>query len=88
MNPWLDHTWLDIAATARLRQRERDRTDGHKQKQVKRASNKMRFDGGINLLFHLVLSLVRILIFPVQNYILGAGHSFGQKRGEMSRPFS
>jgi hypothetical protein len=38
-----------------LRQRERDRTDGKKQKQIKSASDKMRFDGGINLFFHWVL---------------------------------
>jgi len=27
--------------------------DGHKQKQVKRASDQMRFDGGVSLLFHI-----------------------------------
>jgi len=36
-----------------LRQRKWDSADGQKQKQVKRASDKMRFDGGINLFFHL-----------------------------------
>jgi hypothetical protein len=36
-----------------LRQREWDRADGHKQKQIKRASEKMRFDSGVNLFFHL-----------------------------------
>jgi hypothetical protein len=35
-----------------LRQREWDRAQGQKQKQVKCASDKMRFGGGINLLFH------------------------------------
>jgi hypothetical protein len=35
-----------------LRQREWDRAHGDEQKQVKRASNKMGFDGGVNLLFH------------------------------------
>jgi hypothetical protein len=35
-----------------LRQREGNRTDSYKQKQIKSASDKMRFDGGINLFFH------------------------------------
>jgi hypothetical protein len=35
-----------------LRQRQWNCADGHKQKQVKRASKKVRFGGGINLLFH------------------------------------
>jgi hypothetical protein len=37
------------------RKRKWDRADSHKQKQVKRASDEMRFDGGINLFFHLGL---------------------------------
>src|SRR4051794_21548760 len=41
-----------------LCQRERNRTDSHKQEQIRRASNKMRFDGGINLFFH-VGSLIK-----------------------------
>src|SRR4051794_33024870 len=41
-----------------LCQRERNRTDSHKQEQIRRASNKMRFDGGIDLFFH-VESLVK-----------------------------
>jgi len=40
-----------------LRQCEWDRADGHEQKQIKRASDKVRFDGGINLFFHRVVSL-------------------------------
>jgi hypothetical protein len=39
------------------RQRKWDRTYGHKQNQVKCASNEMRFDSGINLFFHLGLWL-------------------------------
>jgi hypothetical protein len=35
-----------------LRQREWDRADGQQQKQIKCASDEMRFDGGVNLLFH------------------------------------
>jgi len=35
-----------------LRQREGDRADGDEQKEIKRASDKMRLDGGINLIFH------------------------------------
>ena len=40
------------------RQRQWDRADGQKQKQVKCASDKMRFDGGINLLFHIGIVLI------------------------------
>src|SRR6476659_4091583 len=39
------------------RQREWDRAYGHKQNQVKCASDEMRFDSGINLFFHLGLWL-------------------------------
>jgi hypothetical protein len=35
-----------------LCQREWRRADAAEQNQVKRASNKMRFDGGVNLFFH------------------------------------
>jgi hypothetical protein len=35
-----------------LRQREWNCADSNKQKEIKRTSDKMRFDGGINLLFH------------------------------------
>ena len=41
-----------------LRQRERNRTDSHKQEQIRSASNEMRFDSRINLFFH-VGSLVK-----------------------------
>jgi hypothetical protein len=41
-----------------LRQREWNRAHSHKQKQIKSASNKMRFSGGINLLFHFGVVLV------------------------------
>jgi hypothetical protein len=41
-----------------LRQRERNRTDSHKQEQIRRASNEVRFDSRINLFFH-VGSLVK-----------------------------
>jgi hypothetical protein len=36
-----------------LRQREWDHADGQKQKHVKGTSNKMSFNGGIDLLFHI-----------------------------------
>jgi hypothetical protein len=45
-----------------LRQSEWDRADAGEQKQIKRASDKMRFDVGVNLLFHFSVVLVRILI--------------------------
>jgi hypothetical protein len=35
-----------------LRQRQGDRADGDEQKEIKRASDKMRLDRGINLFFH------------------------------------
>jgi hypothetical protein len=35
-----------------LSQREWDRANSQKQKQVKGASNKMRLNGGVNLFFH------------------------------------
>ena len=46
--------WLTsrLPGVVSLRQRKWDSADGQKQKQVKRASDKMRFDGGINLFFH------------------------------------
>ena len=40
-----------------LRQRERNRADSHKQKQIKRASDKMRFDGGVSFFFHIVAQM-------------------------------
>src|SRR5205823_5819456 len=48
----LAYASLGSPATARLRQRKRNCADGQKQKKVKCASEKMRFGGGINLLFH------------------------------------
>jgi hypothetical protein len=41
-----------------LRKREWNGAHGHKQKQIKRASDKMRFGSGINLLFHFGVVLV------------------------------
>ena len=46
-----------------LRQCKWNCTDSKKKQQIKRASDKVRFDGGINLLFHFGVVLVRILIF-------------------------
>jgi hypothetical protein len=59
-----------------LRQREWDRADGHKQKQIKCASEKMRFDGRVNLLFHFTVVLVRILIYSSAKTIFGSGSPF------------
>jgi hypothetical protein len=58
----IGHASLGNPATAGLRQREWDHAHGDKQKQIQCASDKMRFDFGINLLFHFGLVLVRILI--------------------------
>jgi hypothetical protein len=46
---WLGHAALRGVS---LRQREWDRANSQKQKQVKGASNKMRLNGGVNLFFH------------------------------------
>ena len=52
VRPGRDVAWQ---SRLRLRQRERNRAHSHKQNQVKCASDKMRFYGGINLFFHWVL---------------------------------
>jgi hypothetical protein len=49
-----------------LSQREWDRAHGQKQKDVKGASNKMRFDGGIDLFFQFLVTLV---IFEIEEPI-------------------
>jgi hypothetical protein len=56
--PWLTSRLIarDSLHGVSLRQRKWDRADGQKQKQVKRASDKMRFNSGINLFFHWVAS--------------------------------
>lgn len=41
-----------VFAGVSLRQREWDRANSEKYKQIKGASDKMRFDGGVNLFFH------------------------------------
>jgi hypothetical protein len=41
-----------VFARVALRQRKWDRADSEKHKQIKSASDKMRFDGGASLLFH------------------------------------
>jgi hypothetical protein len=45
-------TGFVFTACVSLRQREWNHADGQKQKYVKRASNKMSFDVGVNLFFH------------------------------------
>jgi hypothetical protein len=52
------HALLGSPANAGLRQRKWDGAHGHEQKQIKCASDKMRFDSGINLLFHFGVVLV------------------------------
>jgi hypothetical protein len=46
-----------------LRQCEWNGAHGEKQKQIKRASDEIRFNGGFNLLFHFGFLLVGIVIF-------------------------
>ena len=50
MAEWRTHHcgFADVA----LRQCEWDRADSDEQNQIKRAANKMRFDGGVNLFFY------------------------------------
>ncbi|PYJ10237.1 MAG: hypothetical protein DME93_11710 [Verrucomicrobia bacterium] len=70
-----------------LRQREWDRADGHKQKQIKCASEKMRFDGRVNSLFHFSVVLVRILTCSSAKLCFRAGPVFSQARQRMSTLF-
>jgi hypothetical protein len=86
--PLSGHSSPRSPATARLRQCERNCADGHKHKQVKRASNKMRFGGGINLLFHFGVVLVRILIFPGAKLYFGSGRPFLARSAEKCQYFS
>ena len=44
-----------LPSSISLRQRERNRADGEEQKQVKRASNKICLNGGVDLFFHEVV---------------------------------
>jgi hypothetical protein len=71
--------------TVALRQCEWNGTDGKKQEKIKCASDKMCFDGGINLLFHVGVVLGRTLSskrfrwnpdFPVGKLDFGIGHPF------------
>jgi hypothetical protein len=50
-----------LFAGVALCEREWNRADGQKQKEIKRASDKMRFDGGVNLPFHFSVVLVDFL---------------------------
>ena len=69
--------WLGSPAAAGLRQREGNRADSHKQKQVKCAPDEMRFYGGINLFFHWCCSFdsipeLRITFWSGQPFYFGA----------------
>ena len=46
------HTHHRVSADVALGQREWDRADSDEQKQIECASDKMRFDRGVNLFFH------------------------------------
>jgi hypothetical protein len=45
---------LALPGAVSLRQREWNRADGQKQKQIKRAPKNLRLDGGVNLPFYVV----------------------------------
>ena len=73
-------------ATAGLRKREWDRAGGQKQKQVKGASNKVPFDGGIDLFFQF---LVALMIFEIEGS--NSGSDWGAVLGGLTSkefPFS
>jgi len=62
---WFGHASLRSIS---LRQREWNRADGDKQKQIKSASNKMRFDGGLICFSFVLFSLeFRFLEFIFRN---------------------
>jgi hypothetical protein len=71
-----------------LGQREGDRADSHKQEQIRRTSNKMRFDSRINLFFH-VESLVKRSLsllwlwthYPLQKIVAKCQHNVLQIYG-------
>ena len=79
MDGWFDHVLLGVPRLRDCASANGIAPDGQKQKQVERASNKVRFDGGINLLFHGVV-LVRILIFPDTRLHLKRDTPFTQAR--------
>jgi hypothetical protein len=71
-----------------LRQREWNGADRQKQKKVKRASDKMRFDGGVNLFFHFGVVLVRIDFPRWKTRVWERDNLFSQKREKLSIHFS
>ena len=87
MNRWFDQAWLGSAAAAGLRQRERNRADGQKHKEIKSASHKMRFDGGIKLFFHRGVVVVRILISWVVKLYFETGTAFLPRNAEKCQDF-
>src|SRR5262249_2453539 len=73
---------------ARLRQLKWDRAYGQEQKQIKRASGKMRFDIGIKLLFHFGVVVVRMLILlRCKTTIFKMGTRFSAADPKTSRLF-
>jgi hypothetical protein len=70
-----------------LRQRKWDHADGQKQKHVKGTSNKMSFNGGIDLLFHIGLGFFLFKswfsCFPKKIHF-GRNVLFTQERRRMS----
>src|SRR5438067_5387395 len=64
-----------------LCQRKRDHADCQQQKQVKRASNKMRFDVGVNLFFHKPGSVIGAVCFFLIEKTYGRGGRVGRCRG-------
>ena len=81
-------------ASGSLWERERDHAHGQEQKQIKRASNKMRFNRGANVRFHLACASVckRLLLEARQSCrdnlprlssaFLLHGRSYGRSAGE------
>jgi hypothetical protein len=73
-----------LLEAASLRQRKRDRADGQKQKQVKRASNKTRFNRGANVRFHFACAggaspFTRTASMMSRLFARGAAHGDGKR---------
>jgi hypothetical protein len=80
-----------LPAGVSLRQREWDHADGQKQKHVKGTSNKMSFDGGIDLLFHSGLGFFLfkswVSCFPQKKLHFGGRTSFLRRNAKECQYF-
>jgi hypothetical protein len=70
-----------------LRQCEWNRAHGEKQKQIKRASDEIRFNGGFILLFHFGFSLLESRFSDVQKLSFTSGITFLVRRTKKRQGF-